>query len=377
MRRSLLAIISALAVGTSFALPASAAVKAGSTCTKKGQIAVVGKNKLVCAVSGRKLIWSSKNLPRSTPTPTPKDVFPAWSETATSFEVARAAAAKYDEWRRSLNKHSVPHESYVDPVLDGSWVRAFRTADVEAAFTLDRFIGRGTLSIMGSNCEWVEATIEQYLEPSVKARGRNRCNNLYSVVLNSFNLSAFSTRGVSGASGAARRDAITGFIHEYTHNVQNTLMGGGARHYSESPAPSWLLEGSANFFAHAIWIKSFNLEDDLTAEFWDNIRGVNTQYLNPLSDYESKIRDRVGNYLLPPGHIGQIATVYIAASVGPQGVLNIFENIGKGMSWPRAFENATGISLDEFYLKFERIRPTFGMRKATMRLVDGVNTPIP
>jgi hypothetical protein len=73
MRKKSLALVIALAVtGSSLTIPAFAAIKAGSTCTAKGQIKTSQGKKFTCIKSGTKLIWNKGVATTSTPTPTPK-----------------------------------------------------------------------------------------------------------------------------------------------------------------------------------------------------------------------------------------------------------------------------------------------------------------
>ena len=59
--------------------PAIAAVKAGATCSAKGQVKISSGYKYTCIKSGKKLVWSKgvkvavKVTPTPNPTPTPTD----------------------------------------------------------------------------------------------------------------------------------------------------------------------------------------------------------------------------------------------------------------------------------------------------------------
>ena len=77
MRKKSLAFVIALAItGTSLTVPAFAAIKAGSKCTTKGQIATSQGKKFTCIKSGKTLIWNKgvaivKPTPKPTASPTP------------------------------------------------------------------------------------------------------------------------------------------------------------------------------------------------------------------------------------------------------------------------------------------------------------------
>jgi len=59
--------------------------------------------------------------------------------------------------------------------------------------------------------------------------------------------------------------------------------------------------------------------------------------------------------------IGCVATEYIVASVGMDKYLDIYRNLGLGKDFKSAFEVATGLSLLDFYTRFEIIREKVGM----------------
>lgn len=77
MRKGVLAFLVACSVGGFFLNPASAAVKAGTACTKINQSTVASGYVYICLKSGKKLIWvRGVKIPApipsraSTPTPT-------------------------------------------------------------------------------------------------------------------------------------------------------------------------------------------------------------------------------------------------------------------------------------------------------------------
>lgn len=78
MRKGVLVSVVACLVGAFFLNPASAAVKAGTACTKLNQTTVASGYVYICLKSGKKLIWvRGVKIPvpvpskASTPTPTP------------------------------------------------------------------------------------------------------------------------------------------------------------------------------------------------------------------------------------------------------------------------------------------------------------------
>lgn len=58
MKKALAATISAAFLLSAFALPATAAVKAGATCSKAGTTNTSAGKKFTCIKSGKKLVWN-------------------------------------------------------------------------------------------------------------------------------------------------------------------------------------------------------------------------------------------------------------------------------------------------------------------------------
>ena len=124
--------------------------------------------------------------------------------------------------------------------------------------------------------------------------------------------------------------------------------------------PQWLIEGSAVFVGY-----SFNeVEGTYTYQQGRDEevlqRSYQTSPHEPLSAYD--YNTVVGNVqTFDPYGIGEIATEYIVASSGMNGLLDIFRNIGKGEDFKTAFQNATGVTLNDFYNNFEVLRGSVGM----------------
>ena len=137
--------------------------------------------------------------------------------------------------------------------------------------------------------------------------------------------------------------------HELFHIAQDTLDPWPA---SQTYPPGhqfyrafWLIEGSAQFMGHAIvsylgyqeyWGNHFSLgAGDLSRE---------RPRLREFESYESSF----GGY-----NWGQLATEYIIASVGVEPLMDIWKYAGEGASFEDAFEQAIGLSVEEFYEVFD------------------------
>lgn len=129
--------------------------------------------------------------------------------------------------------------------------------------------------------------------------------------------------------------------HEIFHTWQMSAYG---RTDDNNPDPNnplnppvWFQEGGATFvgevFQHMFSSKQYGY---VYGVFWER-----------LDKYNAWEFDRNGSYW-----IGMHATEYIVASVGFERYLQIYRNVGQGQTFPDAFENAVGISLNDFYDKF-------------------------
>ena len=138
--------------------------------------------------------------------------------------------------------------------------------------------------------------------------------------------------------------------HEMYHSVQDVLdptpkgqiLPVGDKHHR----PLWFWEGGAEFFGYAVGDYSGVASYYVSPwEWW--------YYLpNPELGLESFVqRDK---FAVPPeGYwMGQIATEYIVANTGVEGMLRISQGLSEGLTWEEAFEFGTGIALDEFYPLF-------------------------
>jgi hypothetical protein len=142
---------------------------------------------------------------------------------------------------------------------------------------------------------------------------------------------------------------ISATPHELFHIVQDTLDEGpgGQVLPPGNPLyrPVWLVEGSAQFMGEAIvayrgyqpyWGNHFNASaSDAAAE--DFI----------LSRHESFVGSN------DPYNYGSLATEYIVASVGIEPLMNIWKLAGQGASFEDAFEEALGISVEDFYAAYD------------------------
>jgi hypothetical protein len=142
---------------------------------------------------------------------------------------------------------------------------------------------------------------------------------------------------------------ISATPHELFHIVQDTLDEGpgGQVLPPGNPLyrPVWLTEGSAQFMGEAIvayrgyqpyWGNHFTASASDAAEE-DFILSRHEAYVGSSDPYA----------------YGSLATEYIVASVGIEPLMNIWKLAGQGASFEDAFEEALGISVQDFYAAYD------------------------
>lgn len=134
------------------------------------------------------------------------------------------------------------------------------------------------------------------------------------------------------------------YFHTWQHAVDPRMEGRG--YPSDTGAPLWLDEGSAQFFGFA------------------------TAHSMGIEEYQEGRKQEVGNYLIDnptllAQHtsyetnvygIGMVAVEYLVASAGFESLLNLYVAMGNGKSLQEAFAEEVGLTLGEFYDRFEAAR---------------------
>lgn len=147
---------------------------------------------------------------------------------------------------------------------------------------------------------------------------------------------------------------ITIAAHEIFHLIHDGLDPDAA---GTSPPPGtpnfrpvWYIEGGGEFFGRIIasYLELYPYDrftpTDRSGAF------LEVSYLSDLELLEVSQQRAFGteNYFS-----GQRAMEYMVASKGMGAVLEVWENLGEGMNFYQAFEKAMGITVEEFYEKFE------------------------
>ena len=135
--------------------------------------------------------------------------------------------------------------------------------------------------------------------------------------------------------------------HEVFHTVQFALAGPNVGGDSPLHIPRWLMEGSANYYG-------FYVGDRLG---FDNYQTGRNQQVNTNPGYKTIVPlVEYDNFTSDPYGIGQAASEYLIASVGFEKFLNIWKFTKSESNFAEGFKKATGITIEDFYSKFETAR---------------------
>jgi hypothetical protein len=271
----------------------------------------------------------------------------------------------------------------IEPGLSGSRSSNFALADKLGARIFSQFFTEKYFTVIGSNQDWVlnqlNANGGKYKDCSFNAgnNGLDYChdggNTQGYVILND---AAFQAAN-PGADGTAL------IAHEYFHAVQSQMsaMVGKmsikeGQDFSKHLFPAWLQEGSANFVGFSVAALAMD------ATYWAG-RDAMFKYAPPelsinknvLKDYE--IRSGAGNNSPTYPYItGQLASELIVASVGFQKFLDIWIKFRETQDFEKSFHQSVGISLDDFYQKFEKARKNLGLPEVSWKLICLTNYPM-
>ncbi len=335
-----------IAIVTLFSYKANSAVqaKAGAQCTKVASKQVVKGKRYICIKSGSKLVWSKGvavlvSAPATSKTPAPmvqegqnpfnSQPFP---DAFTRAEMVEALFRSFDEFMKKP-----PNVNSFKIIIDSNFQRDSTaiTKLVSDAYAVLPFPSGYPTTIVILSDDPV------LIERSVKENGFGKGNQ---------QLSGNHCKNCAGYGwGTSRKPLSSVTTHEIFHIWQMAAYKkeNDISLDTNNPLnpPIWFEEGGAEFFSEAFYSKisgkyqSPNLDQDPNF------------LLEPktLKAYVSRDKNRSLPYIL-----GRVACEYIVASKGMERFLEIHWNVGRGQDFPTAFNNALGISLDNFYESFDR-----------------------
>lgn len=350
--------------------------KAGQTCKKVGQIQNIGSSKLICVSKNGKKNWAkyqdkkasssaspaASASPEPLPTSTPAIFAPIqpWATDFTRDQLVQSAISAMNS--KKLSSTITPYEiTYQEGIFPEDKILIEKL--FKETFSLFGSSNSNKIQILvGFTDEWaVKAAIAKslFLITPLYPCGSEHPNwdaacaepGQVIIILNQ----SYATRS-SGVT-PLRIGEQSFAPHESFHTFQGALAGKMSGIPPTNPMfiPRWLTEGSANFIGYymqeRVGIRTY--EEGRTFQVDNNGAYFDGRGLLPLKNYEVP---SLSNVYLDPYGIGQAATEYLVASAGADVILKIFEFTGSENSFESGFKRATGISLADFYEKFEIAR---------------------
>ena len=363
MKKLLVLAISIAFFGSSLSQTAFAAVKAGAKCTTLGEEKVVKSKKFTCISKNKKLVWSKGApvaKPAAAPAPTTETsaktnnvTFSPWATKFESSLMTEAALSKTDSYFGKVSP-SNSYEITIDPSLSES-DKAWITKSLDYANGSFSNLKRETLKVvLGTSHEWGRTSLRKQniwvgdpLSPFPCSDGSRDAycadKNVVLLVYSDIYAPNSNYRWDFGRQSTP--------AHEIFHTIQSSLNGEANPNFvsgKDLVIPRWLMEGSANYYGFYVNEKlGFSTYQAGRSNQIENF----AEYKNvmPLSAYSSF------NNLNPYG-IGQAATEYLIASAGFESLLNIFRYTASENGFEAGFNKAVGITLTEFYAKFDEAR---------------------
>lgn len=148
--------------------------------------------------------------------------------------------------------------------------------------------------------------------------------------------------------------------HEYFHILQYALAGGALY------GPYWMIEGPA-VYAAALYFESFRDDDrGFDRERWFAVSG--SVHVPSLEHSQEGYAPNVDYDL------GFLVTEWLVGHAGRDALIDYYRRLASSSNWEDAFEGAFGISVDDFYARFEAHRAD--VAPPLPHLVDGAVGPV-
>jgi hypothetical protein len=144
--------------------------------------------------------------------------------------------------------------------------------------------------------------------------------------------------------------------HELFHTLQSRLINHGLFKPALDYGPEWLKEGSAEVFGNKIadGLEGCNYSTELAS--WVNNSATANYPLAEVADGD--FSGKMQFWSLAPYAVDSLIRL---APDGERSVVNYYMKIGRGEGWSEAFTSAFGISIEEFYTKFDTERTWSGI----------------
>lgn len=397
MKKILLVIISASILIAP--INAMAAVKAGDACKKAGSTATVNGKKFTCIKSGKKLVWNKGvgvpgakptviPIPRPTPIPSVEPTvtpIPRPTPTIAPF-VPPYIPRTFQELENNLS--GIIYGAWLDTVAQmksgkpqlgnvqifsapgtneghpNALIPFGLTAQLFSKFPQPKNVY--VIEMGYGDDKWAQEIFSKYADityGNVKTAMTEICPTPEcggGQAHRTRNWDGIVTIGIAPKTQSAEISTRIGtgmvYAHEYLHTVQ--FVAAKERWWFP---PNWLQEGSAEWASMVI---AYNEDYEAFTKFRESAlreqyRNANTfdaawieKFLNPYTAIPDTQEAGAGYYnkIYPrwyPYAFGIMAYEMLTVIKGPDAMLNMYTNIGKGSSFPQAFKTEFGISWAE------------------------------
>lgn len=354
-------------------------ITAGATCKVLNQKVLYLSKTYTCIQSGKKLFWSKgvvqkKPAPTTSTQPVPKFVPPTLPTSFQDLE-ANLSGIIYGSWFKASEQMKAGSSNLGDiKVFNGpkslpgntNPLTSFKlTSQLYSHFEQPKNVYAIVMSY-GEN-EWAQGLFSQYQDLSygnIRTAVSEICPTETCGQSIAFRNSRWEgilllQNGVRGKNrdSDVRIDSGMEYAHEYFHTVQ--FYVGRDRYYE---APSWLLEGSANWTGNLV-----AFHGDYSAYSGWRSKDLGEQYGNPslftsawveefLNSYATKKPAKqyaIFDYYNGPYPryyqyaIGSMVTEILVALKGPDSILAIYKQLAGGKTFEEAFQNEFTISWNE------------------------------
>ena len=288
--------------------------------------------------------------------------FVPWSTTFESDAMIQAAISKTDKFFGVVSPNSSYELTFEENFLDSNRLWITEVLDyVNGSFA--KFNIMKVKAFIGTTHEWSKKSLESSNLWVGDPRGTFPCSDgredVYCVDKNIILIVRSDNFW-----GEGPRSTVA---HEFFHTIQYSLTGpqftvhgGPMTDRSSKRIPRWLIEGSANYYA--IYVnQKLNIstyQKVRKSQVWDST--YNKSQIESLHQY-----DYLAKPDLNPYGIGQAATEYLVASVGFESLLNTFIYTNSEGSFSKGFKKAVGISLEDFYSKFNSASGSMNLGTST------------
>jgi hypothetical protein len=275
MRRVLgIAIASVVALGL-FASPSSAAVKAGASCKKAGQVATAGSMKFTCVKSGKKLVWSKGVAVKKAAAPAVStESSPTVDETKVAAPVeSERVLSPLEKMNQTIYRRYLAAEKKISPSFN--FVRCPKVDSAMSEITESSYIDAYSFWVpiykSTTKVNWLlmsENDWDCWYETTAKFEGENSVSRGWKVwnkdsgVLGHCTVRAnafcgygtgaqpggvFAQYNLIGSDYKTKPTPLT-VHHETVHIYQAQLLAENFSTSKANTAACWFMEGQANLF---------------------------------------------------------------------------------------------------------------------------------